>query len=116
MKAIGVWKPALLLSVMMVGCRPIPSPPREVSRSFYLDKKLVRFVADNGVPYREVRLEDGGTLFYWRSDLGGLMIGVSGSGNDSLDFCEIALRTDARRIIRMIYLIEESTLCNAVLK
>jgi len=54
-----------------------------------------------------------------QENLGSLLIMNAGQGiiydNDS-DYCEIALETDANRIIRRIYIIEPSILCNTVLK
>jgi hypothetical protein len=103
-----------MLAVLFQGCLSSYGPYK-VTRSLYLNKKMLKFIVDNGVPYRSLRLRGGGELHYWRSDRGPFS-GFSLAEYDSMDYCEIALRTDAQRYIREITVIEPGHLCNSVLK
>jgi len=102
--------------VLLSACTPSPQTPQPASRSLYLNKKYVKFVLDNGESYRSVPLKNGNVLHYWRSDYGALLNIAMGRDDYYPDYCEIALETDANRIIRRIYIIEPSILCNTVLK
>jgi hypothetical protein len=99
----------------MGGCGVAPGP-KPVHKSLYLNKKLVKFVIDNGAPYRRVTLKNGRTLHYWRSDFGKLIAIAMGRDDNFPDYCELALETDPNQIVQKIYIIEESFLCNTVLK
>ncbi len=100
--------------LLLHGCLSVYGPYK-VSKSLYLNKKMLKFIVDNGVPYRAVALGDGGRLHYWRSDRGPFS-GFSIAEYDSMDYCEIALRTDPGGYIREITVIEPSHRCNSVLK
>jgi hypothetical protein len=75
---------------------------------------MVKFIVDNGSPYRQVRLKNGHLLHYWRSDFGRLIVGALRW--DDYDYCELALETDDRQIVRRIYIIEDSIHCAGALK
>ena len=110
------WMPGIVAGVLLSACSPYPERPQSVSRSLYLNKKYVKFVLDNGEAYRSIRLKSGDTLHYWRSDFGAPLDIAMGRDDHFPDYCEIALETDPNQIIRRIYIIEPSYLCNAVLK
>jgi hypothetical protein len=107
---------ALALLLLFSSCTPYPSTPQPVTRSFYLNKKYLRFILDHGDGYRTVRLANGDEMHYWRSDQGGLIALAAGWDDRSPDYCEIALETDPAGIVRKIYIIEPSSICNTVLK
>jgi hypothetical protein len=107
---------ALTSSLLLASCTPYPTTPQPVTRSLYLNKKYLRFILDHGDGYRTVRLANGDEIRYWRSDQGGLIALAAGWDDRSPDYCEIALETDPAGIVRKIYIIEPSSLCNTVLK
>ena len=108
---------AVVLALFLLsGCVPQPMGPQPVHQSLYLNKKLVKFVVDNGAPYRSVRLENGRSLHYWRSDFGQLIAIATGRDDSFPDYCEVALETDRDQFIRRIFIIEKSAICNTVLK
>jgi len=98
------------------GCGVAPTGPQPVDKSLYLNKKLVKFVLDNGAPYRRVPLKNGNELHYWRSDFGQLLAIVMGRDDDFPDYCELALETDKNQRVRRIYILEQSATCDFVLK
>ncbi len=110
------WIPGIAAGVLLAACTPVPQTPQPVSHSLYLNKKYVKFVLDNGEAYRSIRLKNGNVLHYWRSDYGALLNIAMGRDDNYPDYCEIALETDPNWIIRRIYIIEPSMLCNTVLK
>jgi hypothetical protein len=105
-----------LSSLLLTACASYPVAPQPVSHSLYLNKKYLRFILDHGEGYRTVRLKNGNRLHYWRSDEGGLIAIATGRDDHYPDYCEIALETDPKQIVRRIYIIEPSSICNAVLK
>ena len=105
----------VLILILLGGCTAVTTP-QPVTKSLYLNKKLVKFVIDNGATYRSVSLSRGRTLHYWRSDFGDLIAIAMGRDNEFPTYCEIALETDKDQIIRRIFIIEDSISCNAVLK
>ena len=110
------WIPAVATGVLLAACTPALQTPQPAPRSLYLNKKYVKFVLDNGEAYRSIRLKNGNVLHYWRSDYGALLNIAMGRDDNYPDYCEIALETDPSRVIRRIYVIEPSILCNTVLK
>jgi len=102
--AVGLW----------TGCASTTAPQR-VDKSLYLNKRMMKFVVDNGPAYREVKLRDGSVLHYWRSDIFNVVGPILGR-DDNLDTCELALKTDRNSIVREIYVIEDSIHCAGVLK
>jgi hypothetical protein len=111
-------KTAALLFVtwILTACTPYPTGPQPVTHSLYLNKKYLRFILDHGESYRTLQLKNGHQLHYWRSDQGRLIAIATGRDDQYPDYCEIALETDSWGIVRRIYVIEPSAICNAVLK
>ena len=106
--------PAVLF--LLTACTPQAPAPQPVRKSLYLNKRLMKFEMDNGYCYRRVALKNGNTLHYWRSDTGRLISIATGRDDNFPDYCELALETDPARVIRKIYIIEPSVICNTVLK
>jgi hypothetical protein len=115
-RTLGTVLPALLGLGVLVGCRGTPQPPRPVTQSPYLGRKLVKFVVDNGSPYRKIPLKNGGALLEWRSDFGKLIAVAMGRSDEMLDRCELRLEVDKDQIIRRIWILEDSAKCHGVLK
>ncbi len=101
---------------LLTGCGSAPQPPRPVTRSPYLGRKLVKFVIDNGAPYRKIPLKNGGAILEWRSDFGKLIAVAMGRSDEMLDRCELRLEVDRDRIVRRIWILEDSAKCNGVLR
>ncbi len=107
----------LILSVLFLsGCVSTLEGPQPVGKSLYLNKRLMKFVMDNGPAYREQRLSNGHVLHYWRSDTGRLIAIAAGRDDQYPDLCELALETDEKNVIRRINIIEDSPICMGVLK
>jgi len=112
-------KRSLVLSILVLilsACGSAPSTPYTVGKSLYLNRKLTKFELDNGYCYRRVPLKNGHTLNYWRSDTGRLIAVAMGRDDNYPDYCEVALETDGKGIVRRIYMVEESVACIGVLK
>ena len=107
---------ALPLLLLLSACAPGPVGPQRVVKSLYLNKRYMKFEVDNGPSYRDVRLPDGSTLHYWRSDTGHLMAIALGRDDSYPDYCELALKTDRNGIVREITILENSIICGGVLK
>jgi hypothetical protein len=105
-----------VLTLMVLGGCGAVMEPRPVAKSLYLNKKLVKFVIDNGAPYRRVPLSRGRTLHYWRSDFGNLIAISMGRDNDFPDYCELALETDENQMVRRIFIVRDGFSCNTILK
>ena len=105
----------LIGTLLLAGCAGSVSTPYTVHKSLYLNKRLMKFVMDNGAPYKEVKLANGEVIHYWRSDLSSFSPAFRRRWRD-MDVCEIALRTDKNRVIRQIQIIEDSSICFGVLK
>lgn len=106
----------VLASFLLTACAPGPVGPQRVGKSLYLNKRYMKFEMDNGPSYRDVRLEDGSTMHYWRSDYGNLIAIATGRDDNYPDYCELALKSDKNGIVREIYILEESILCGGILK
>jgi len=106
----------LPLFLFLTACAPAPSAPQRVGKSLYLNKRYMKFVMDNGPSYRDVHLSDGSIMHYWRSDYGNLLAIAMGRDDSYPDYCELLLKTDRKKIVREIYILENSIVCGGVLK
>ena len=113
MRRKALW--ILPLFLLLASCAQ-PGYPLRVGKSLYLNKRYMKFAVDNGPSYRDVRLKDGSTMHYWRSDYGNLIAIATGRDDSYPDYCELAIKTDKNSIVREIYILEDSVLCGGILK
>ena len=106
----------LPLLPLLTACASGPVGPQRVAKSLYLHKRYMKFEVDNGPSYRDVRLSDGSTRHYWRSDFGNLLAIATGRDKSYPDYCELRIESDAKGIVRRIEILENSIQCNGVLK
>jgi hypothetical protein len=78
----------LIGTLLLAGCVGSVSTPYTVHKSLYLNKRLMKFVMDNGAPYKEVKLDNGEVIHYWRSDWSGFTSFFFRRWRD-LDVCEV---------------------------
>ncbi len=101
---------------LLNACSSSSPQPLPVHKSLYLGKRYMKFVMDNGPSYRDEKLPDGSTIHYWRSDFGDLIALATGRDDSEVDYCELALRTNRKKIVESIQILQESLQCNGVLK
>ena len=105
-----------LLIAILTNCSSANySQNSEVKKSLYLNKRYMKFVVDNGPSYRDIKLSNGGFIHYWRSDFGNL-IASARNWDNSLDYCELVIKTNKKQIIKKIAIINNSINCAGVLK
>ena len=88
--------------------------PGQPARSSYIGKRFMSFEMNNGPSYKWKKLEDGGSLQWWRSDLAGCCVGrwESGQGNR----CELLIVLDPKKVIRQIRILEDGMACGRALR
>jgi len=106
---------SLLLGILTNCSGANYSNSNEVKKSLYLNKRYMKFVMDNGPSYKDIKLSNGGSIHYWRSDFGNL-IASARNWDNSLDYCELVIKTNKKQIIKKIAIINNSIKCAGVLK
>jgi len=101
----------LLLAGTLFLSAGLPGTP---TRSSYIGKRFMSFEMNNGPSYKWKKLEDGGSLQWWRSDLAGCCTGRwdDGLGNR----CELLIQLDAKKVIRRISILENGMACGVALR
>ena len=107
---------SLPISLLLLASCAQPDRPLRVAKSLYLNKRYMKFEVENGPSYRDVPLKDGSTMHYWRSDYGNLIAIATGRDDNYPDYCELALKTDRNKVVREIYILENSVLCGPILQ
>ena len=113
-KLIKIGVLGILVAFGLSSCASYNPTPKKVTRSFYLNRSLMRFELDNGFCYAREKTPDGGYINYWRSNRGGALVDVLNW--DSYPYCELKLKTDKNSIIRDIEIVEDDPKCAWVLK
>jgi hypothetical protein len=104
----------IFITLTLNGCLQYNPKPKEVTKSFYLNKSLTRFEIDNGYCYAREKSSDGGYINYWRSDRGAPLIDALTW--DSFPYCELRIKTNKDSIITKIEVLEDDIKCAWVLK
>jgi len=84
------------------------------ARSSYIGKRFMSFEMNNGPSYKWKKLQDGGSLQWWRSDIAGCCVGRWGSGQGNR--CELLIQLDAKKVIRQIRILEDGMACGIALR
>ena len=84
------------------------------ARSSYIGKKLVAFEMNNGPTVSWKTLPNGDTLQYWRSDLAGLTVTWRVDGQGTL--CRLIIKTDSKKVINSIKIVEDGIACGVALR